>query len=138
MGIKVEEINDGDGRRLLEPFIFYDGVRADMGWEWDGNTVPLIFAFIIQPFRDLELSCRHDLDCAKARVMMKAALSGTDKVDRKALLQTAKEFRSVADKRYKTGTIKRRKIRNGKVIGNTIGWLAFAGVRVGSFFGVGW
>lgn len=143
MGIKVEEIEDGAGRRLLEPFTFYDGVRANIGWEWDGNSVPTVFFFIVQPFMDLELSCRHDLDCAECRDIIKMADESVFQSERKALIKEAESLRKIADKRYRDGTIKRRKKRNSKkkfnnITSNIVGWAAYGGVRIGSFFNIGW
>lgn len=131
--IYVKEIWDGEGRELTKEYVDDDGEVIPVGWKWDGNSAPRFAYRIVQPFKHLTHSCRHDWDCYKARQLMKQArefadngLIGTARIYR----IRAKKLRLAADRRYRDRKIK----REGKVIG----WLAYGGIRFGSFFGSGW
>ena len=131
--IFVKEIWDGEGRELTKPFIDEDGQEIPVGWQWDGNSAPRIAWRVVQPFKHLTHSCRHDWDCYKARKVMAQAkkfladgLIGTARIYK----LRAKKMRKAGDKRYRDRKLKRE--------GKAIGWVAYAGIRIGSFFGSGW
>ncbi len=119
MGIKTESIENGDKRRVLEDYTYPDGVTVPKGFICNGASTPRMFWFIVPPFKHPTCFVRHDWDCAQARAEM---VTGYE--------PTANKMRKEADARYR----KCKSVRDNKLIG----WLAWAGVRVGSFIGKGW
>lgn len=119
MGIKTEEINNGNGRRVLEDYSYQDGEIIPAGFEFDGASCPRIFWRIVPPFKNLECSARHDWDCAKARRQRSLGFEKEARAERKK-----------ADKRYKKCI--------GKHDNRLNGFIAWSGVRVGSWSGSGW
>lgn len=133
MGIKVEEINGGEGRKVLEDFKCNDGEIITKDFEFDGASVPRAFSWIVARFKYLSLSGRHDWDCEKVRSVQRQANNFKeigDTVGYKNLMRKAKMMRSDADKRYGKGLSKKDNTVSGHV--------AWAGVRVGSWLGIGW
>ena len=131
--IHVKEIWDGEGRELTKAYIDDDGEEIPVKWQWDGNSAPRIAYRIVQPFKHLTHSCRHDWDCHLARELMRHAVHHAKmglKASAKVYKQAAKKKRLEADKRYRDRKIKREN--------KAIGWLAYAGIRLGSLFNVGW
>ncbi len=154
MGIKVETVWQKDGevcedridgsteaRRVLEDF--GDGYSViPKGFVFDGASAPAILYPWVSPFSNLEVSARHDLDCQKARKLMARSIrtqaNGYDVLSME-LENEALKHRAMADTRYRKGMIKaKRASYKWKWRGNVVGSLAWVGVRVGSFFGVGW
>lgn len=142
MGIKVEEVDivkaDGTvikcgGRKVLEDFVCHDGEVITEDFVFDGASVPRIFSRIVAKFKYLYLSGRHDWDCKKVRELKRLALKRLevgDVLGYDRYMKKAKLMRSTADGRYGKGLSK---------ADNTVsGHVAWAGVRIGSFFGVGW
>jgi len=123
LDVEVAHLLDGTPCRVVrEDWQDKDGEIITKGFVFDGASTPRFLWMLIPPFRDLELSCRHDWDCMHARIMM--ARSGIRNEE------IAKALRKDADKRY--GKRKRG------VDNFVIGILAYAGVRLGAFFGIGW
>jgi hypothetical protein len=119
MGIKVEEINNGNGRRVLEDFTFADGYLIEAGYSWDGASVPRIFQRVVRPFKYLKCSARHDHMCSHARRLSRMGFS-----------KDAKSLRSQADAIFRDCITS----YDGKILG-AVSWL---GVRFGSLIGSGW
>lgn len=133
MGIKVESIENGEKRRVTEDYTYPDGVTINKGFEFDGASSPRPLWFIVAPFKHPTCSGRHDWDCAYARDTMdkakKFAAEG-NMPEYMRFKKLAKDIRSRADKRYWDC----KSQRDNKVAG----FLAWSGVRIGSFFGSGW
>lgn len=119
MGISVKSIENGDKRIVTEAYTYPDGVTIPKGYIFDGASVPRIFWGIVAPFKHVTCSARHDWDCGKAKAAME-----------KGHKKTAKKMRKKADTRYR----RCKSARDNKFAGG----LAWAGVRIGSFFGSGW
>ena len=133
MGIKTESIENGDKRRVLEDYTYPDGVTVPKGFICNGASTPRMFWFIVPPFKHPTCFVRHDWDCERARFEMNEAKVWFERGHAKlADMWTIRAIktRKEGDSRYR----KCKSVRDNKLIG----WLAWAGVRVGSFIGKGW
>jgi len=143
MGIKVETVwlkhemisiyyvkGWKEGRKVLEDYEDFDGKIIPEGFVFDGASVPRVFWRIIPPFKNLERSARHDLDCLKARDYMAEAKSWEERGD----IKLAKQWKDIA--------IRLRKKADQRFRDRTHNWiekhLGYAGVRAGSLIGSGW
>lgn len=92
------------------PYIQQDGTwkEIEVGFTWDGSSVPRIFQGFFPRHRHPIASCRHDKRCEEA---------------------TCKEDRAFADAQFKIDVA-----TTSWRITSTLGYI---GVRIGAFFGVG-
>ena len=100
--------------KLLAPF-----GDAPTGFISDGASSPRLFWRVVAPFANLERAVDHDWKCHLARELRS-----------KGFEKEAKALRKEADKKYGNGI----KADDNRVAG----WLAWAGVRIGSMIGAGW
>jgi len=114
---------DGPDHRILLKSFKYKDVTAKEKFRWNGASSPRLLWGVIPPFKNPKSSCIHDTVCEQAKQLR---LAGYKK--------EALELRKYGDKLYKelAGNPSNKKTR---WITQNLGW---AGVRLGSFFGLGW
>jgi len=121
MGISVKEIENGDKRRVTEPYTYNDGTVIPEGYEFDGGSVPRVFWRICAPFKHVTCFAHHDWHCGIARMMC---------LDDGTKTASAKHHRVKADHALRVCIAERE--------GDFIGFLVWTGVRAGSAIGSGW
>ena len=131
-GIKTQTIyvNGEENRLVLEDFVDFDGTIIPKGFIFNGASSPRIAWRIIPPFKDEARSGRHDMKCAEAKVIMDRSKAFA----KKGLIKRAGELKTEAKKiRLDEDRIFRDRTSNP-----IEKYLGYAGIRVGSFLGLGW
>lgn len=111
--IHMRNVPGTDDNRALDaplPVLMPDGTTEEIptDFEWDGNSVPLLFRGVFPRHNHPIASCRHDYRCKKAK---------------------NKRERAFADTHFEKDV--------GKTSWWITKKVGYIGVRVGAFFGVG-